>query len=191
MKKVFSILLALVVLVSFVSPTFASTKTIKYTKTIVATYPKASPTPTPMAEVNSFEMFWPITAGKTLGESLYSLKTLKEDLRGALIFGRPQKAEYDTFVATKRLVEAEKLIKDNKLDLAEKTVDSANKKLTEANEILGSLKGTNLSSIADNVNNRLDRLTIFLDYLETKTNGSLKEKLQTSDRLVDELSTKI
>src|SRR3989344_7375004 len=84
------------------------------------------------AEVNSFVLFWPVSAGKTMGESLYGLKTFKEKVRGLLIFGKVQKVDYSLFLATKRVVEAEKLLNDGKDDLAVKTLDKMNRALDAA-----------------------------------------------------------
>ena len=150
------------------------------------------PTPTPSpSQINSYELFWPVVAGKTSNDPLYFLKTLKENLRGALIFGKPQKAEYHVFVATKRILEAEKLVSNGNLKEAEKAVDGANSRLTKANKLLEDLKGQDVSSVANELNRKLDNLTIFLDYLQTKTQGKVLENLQVSDGLVDQLSTKI
>lgn len=63
---------------------------------------------------NSYELFWPIVAGRTQGDSLYPLKLLKEKLRGVLIFSDIKKAEYFLFLSEKRLVEFENLIKEKK-----------------------------------------------------------------------------
>lgn len=87
---------------------------------------EATATASPSAtSINSFELFWPIVPGKTKGESLYFLKRVKENLRGILIFGDPQKADYLMFLGTKRSVEAEKLINDGKKEFAEETIAEA------------------------------------------------------------------
>jgi len=65
--------------------------------------------------VDSYELFWPMVAGKTTADGfVYKLKILKEDVRGYLIFGPVQKADYHVFRAAKRLLEAEKLLLDKK-----------------------------------------------------------------------------
>ena len=66
----------------------------------------------PAAEVNSFELFWPISAGKTTASKMYSLKLWKENLRGSLIFSKARKVDYLIFLSVKRLVEAEALLVD-------------------------------------------------------------------------------
>lgn len=112
MGKVFQILLAiLVTTIIFVSPVLAQTKSQE----------KASPS----ASIDVFKLFWPITAGKTLDEPMYFLKDLKEKVRGALIFSPAAKAEYGVLLATKRVLEAEKLVNQGKNDLANKTLDLA------------------------------------------------------------------
>ena len=65
-------------------------------------------------EINSYELFWPITAGKVAGEPFYGLKLFKEKVRGSFIFGKFQKASYALFLTTKRVVETEKLIENFK-----------------------------------------------------------------------------
>lgn len=76
--------------------------------------------------VNSYELFWPMVAGKTTSDGfIYQLKIFKEDVRGYLIFGPTQKANYQVLRASKRLLEAEKLLLDKKDDLASITLDKA------------------------------------------------------------------
>ncbi len=67
-----------------------------------------------VVKVSSSELFWPITAGTVMGETLYSLKSLKENLRGLIIFGNVKKADYLITLSEKRLVEAEKLFVEKK-----------------------------------------------------------------------------
>jgi len=86
------------------------------------------------AELNSFELFWPLAAGRTRGDSLYFLKRLKEKVRGALIFGKPQKAEYKVFLTTKRVLEAEKLLNEGKSNLVNETLTEALEELEEASK---------------------------------------------------------
>src|SRR5258708_1171973 len=84
-----------------------------------------TPSPTPVPVVDSFALFWPMSAGKTMQSKIYFLKILKEQVRGFFIFGSAQKADYDVFIGIKRMLEAEVLMKGNISDLANKTSDSA------------------------------------------------------------------
>ncbi len=154
LKRFFVLIFVLFIFFSFVNVSFAKTS-----KTVA----KPTPSPTPVPIVNSFELFWPLAAGKTMQSKVYFLKTLKEDVRGWLIFGSAQKADYDVFLAIKRMLEAEVLIKGNVADLANKTLDSATSDLDKANSALTSAK--NSSDIdqgtKDEINNRVSNLKLF------------------------------
>lgn len=133
---------------------------------------------------NSFEAFWPLTAGKTLGDSMYFLKTLKEDLRGILIFGKPEKGEYLVFRSTKRILEAESLISNKKDDLALKTVETANGYLAQSKTNLDGVTGREDLKVA--VKNRLDQLIKLVDELIHKTSGETHTKLEATHTLIEE-----
>lgn len=75
-------------------------------KDALAVSPDLSPKP---IRVDSFELFWPIVAGKVEGDSMYRLKIFKENIRRYLILSSLKKAEYLTFISSKRLVEFEEL----------------------------------------------------------------------------------
>lgn len=145
---------------------------------------KATPAPSssPIASpVSSFEIFWPVTAGKTMDDSLYFVKTLKENIRGFLIFGTPQKADYQVSLATKRLVEAEKLIKDGKNDAALKTIDKFNGNIDSAKELWTSAKNASdiPSNTKDNVSKQLGNLQSFMKWYITTVSGEAKTKLES------------
>ena len=138
-----------------------------------------NPTTGPNTQISSFELFWPVVAGKTAGDSFYSLKILKEKVRGFLIFGRPQKADYNVFLTVKRSVEAEKLLGEGKIDLANKTLDRAIAEVEKANNIVK--EGVDLKKKADQMNNRLDNLEIFLPWLLEQH----PDKTEKLDQLLD------
>ncbi|MEJ0001847.1 MAG: DUF5667 domain-containing protein [bacterium] len=79
------------------------------------------------------------SSGSLPGNALYPLKTdVVEPLRSALTFSLEAKAEYESHLATERLIEAETLASDNKLDaskeaelnlLLENHADALNKAL--------------------------------------------------------------
>src|SRR5258706_11685992 len=99
-KKFLVLFSSLLLLFAFSTSVFAKTTVLKPT-----------PTPTPVPVVNSFELFWPMSSGKTLQSKVYFLKTLKEEVRGFFIFGSAQKADYKIFLSIKRMLEAEALMK--------------------------------------------------------------------------------
>ncbi len=140
---------------------------------------KADPTPTPVAEVNSFELFWPLSPGKTMTSKVYFLKTLKEDVRGMLIFGQSQKADYNVFLSTKRVLEAQALADAGNLELANKTLDSFNKKLSDGFNTYTKAKSESqtVSTSSENIKKQLMNLETFLKWYSTKVQGETKSKV--------------
>lgn len=173
MLKRFAILI-LGLLIVFSIPNLVSAKTIvKVTSKPVAT---ATPSPTP---VDSFALFWPMSAGKTMQSKVYFLKILKEKLRGVFVFGSAQKSDYDLFIGIKRMLEAEALMKGNVPDLANKTLDSASSDFNSANDNLN--KAKNSSDIdqdtKNEINTRVTNLKNFTNSLMLQY-PTYKEKLQ-------------
>lgn len=169
----------------------------KVNKPVSVSTPKptlvSSPIPTPIPtsapkEINSFELFWPVSAGKTMGESLYSLKTIKEQLRGALIFGKAQKSDYQVFLSTKRILEAEKLINEEKNDLALRTLQSSLGFLDNAKENWLKAKEANTGGGPEkgNIENQLNNLDVFLNYLSTKNSGDIKFEVDQNNKKIQE-----
>lgn len=125
MKKIISILLTLTILnaVSF--------------SNISAFVPAPSPTAFP----SSYELFYPLVAGKIPGDKYYGLKTAREWITDKLFFSSIRKADYHLILSKKRLVEAESQILKNK-DFSQinksltKTVNEI-KKTIEIGKIVG------------------------------------------------------
>lgn len=180
MKYRLGLLIFVIAVGLFISP--STSYAVNYNPSINKVMPSATPEATVSGkpvEVNSFEMFWPLAAGKTRADGLYFLKNLKENVRGWFIFGAAEKAEYKTLRATKRVLEAEALINDSKFDLAKETEASANNYLnqtlstfTDTSDIQDELKAT--------VKNRLDNLIKLVDVLNTRT----KEQKDLNEQVV-------
>lgn len=178
-KLIASLLLVLAVALSFPNLLLAQNKNNK--------------TPMPASEIDSFELFWPISPGKTVGDPLFFLKTIKENLRGLVIFGMPQKANYAVLLATKRIVEAEKLMLDGKNDFASKSLDLAETKLNTASYNLDryfSSEAALPSDVSLEMKNRLNNLEIFLLWLPTK-HQAYREKFDNLLGIVKLLQVKI
>lgn len=153
----------------------------------------STPAPTsPPSNLSSFELFWPIVAGKTMDESLYFLKSLKEKVRGMFIFGSSQKANYELLLATKRVVEAEKLINEGKTDYANKTLDVASQQLDKASLNLDKALSMKVSfqEQALDMTNKLSNLEVFIPWLMNKADKN-KEILSKVLEKVNLLSEKI
>lgn len=158
-----------------------------YKGVIAASIPAPTPTSSP-SSVNSYELFWPMVSGKSLGDSWYSLKIFKEKVRSFLIFGKAQKADYNLFLATKRLLEAEKLLNSKKMDFALTTLGNFSKKLalSLANWEEAKVAGSVTPSIKENLNNRLNNLNALLKYLSPQYEGEIKDKIDQGMQEVNE-----
>ena len=151
-----------------------------------------SPTPSPVIEINSYQAFWPLTAGKTQDDQLYFLKKFKEEIRGWFIFGTAQKAEYTVFLATKRILEVEKLIKEGKSEIADKTLEEALKQSTKAEILVNSAleKGENLGSSRQVMIDRLTNIIKLATWLGTqseKNSDKLHQVQSKTTSLLDRL----
>lgn len=158
----------------------------KSTEVVPATTtPTVSQTP---QSLDSFELFWPLVAGKTRGDSLYSLKIFKENLRGALIFGKRQKASYQVFRGTKRVLEAEKLLGQNKTDLAVKTLNDA---LEEFKKAESNWVGKQVSQDDQEVETRLLNVSKVTSLMSESQKDEAKTKLDQISKLTKELFDKL
>lgn len=117
----------------------------------------------------SFELFWPSTAGKTIEDSTYFLKLWKEQIQGILIFDTAQKANYEVKLATKRVLETEKLLKEKKNDLAIQTLEKALANLSSARTKFSesTKSGNDYQSEKINITNQLSNLEVFLPSLSS------------------------
>src|SRR6185369_12550673 len=165
LKKVAFIAFSFFLISASFSPIFA--RTTYRAPVVAAAKTQANPTPTPVPTVNSFDMFWPLVAGKTIESKLYYLKLLKEKIRGMLIFGKAQKADYEVFLGIKRMLEAEVLMKAGKNDLANQTLDKALAKFQAAATDIDSAKssGEIPQDTKDEINTRVGNLKKFTNYL--------------------------
>lgn len=138
--------------------------------------------------VDAFSLFWPVTAGKTIDDPLYFLKGLKEKIRGALIFGQGQKANYETLLATKRILEAKKLFNENKSDLAKQTLLTAQTNLNNVEGIISS--NSDLGESGGEIIKKLTNLKIYLNFLIVKKSKTdFQPLLEKVEQLLKKLTT--
>lgn len=145
-------------------------------------------------EVNSFELFWPIVAGKVRGDSLYSLKIVKEKLRGSLIFGAARKAEYLSMISRKRLVEFEKLALVNKdFDNAIKTMSDFSDTQSKTVFYIERAKkeGLDIGSVVGIVVDTFDREVLLLKSIAVKVDNSQKSLVEKTIASTDSLLEKL
>lgn len=168
---------------------FAPSVTVNAKNTITA-----APSPSPIIKkVNSYELFWPITAGRVMSDQLYFLKSLKEQLREMFIFSDIKKAEYNVTLSEKRTVEAEKLFLINQdysygkqsLDVAQAKREKAQDLLMEAQE-----KGRNVIDLNNIMVSSFERQRELLSYIETQVPKEQKSVLSESiDKINSLLAT--
>ena len=132
------------------------------------------------SQKTTFEAFWPLTAGRTMGDPLYSLKIFKENLRGFLVFGSPQKADYAVFIGTKRVLEADKLISDGNKDLADKTLEKAAEQFDIAARNINDAKPNkrSLGNVEYTIKPRLENLIILMSNIQTNKAGTVLQKIK-------------
>lgn len=124
----FFISIAFFLLFLFPALSFAQDRTIS-----------GSPSPGLVSDntIDVYAVFWPLVPGKTMGDSLYSLKIFKETIGGWFIFGDIKKAEYNITLSEKRALETYKLFIDNKdYKNASKTLDVNQKYLKKTFDLI-------------------------------------------------------
>lgn len=130
---------------------------------------------------STYEAFWPLTAGRTIGDPLYFLKIFKEDLREIFIFGSPRKAEYAVFIGTKRVLEADKLLKEGNKDFTDKTLINAAEQFDKAQKNMDSAKKEKkpLDVIESSVKPRLENLVILLQTMQSGKASEILKKVES------------
>lgn len=155
---------------------------------MVTPAPELSPTP---ISIDSYAAFWPLVAGKTIDDPLYFLKDLKQKIRGWVIFGNAQRANYYVFLGTKRVLEAEKLLRENKDDLADKTLKLGLMQFSGAVEKLEEAKtrGDRIENVVSEMGPRATNVVVFVDYLAQNQEGEVKSSLkEVKDKVTQLLS---
>lgn len=72
--------------------------------------------------VDVYAVFWPVVPGKTVAEPMFWFKQLKERFNGFFKFGNVAQSGYHIELSEKRLVEAAKLLEDEKYSHAKKSL---------------------------------------------------------------------
>ncbi len=141
---------------------------------------KELPSSTPFP--SSYELFYPVVAGKIPGDKFYELKSFKESFIGKLIFSSTKKADYHLVLSKKRLVEAEdQIIKNKDFSEIDKSLTGVIEEITKAIEISKKSKGNN-EQFQDIINNILSVTTNESDFIE-KTLVKIAPKDYSKDLL--------
>lgn len=128
------------------------------------------------AKVNSYELFFPITAGKVMGESWYFLKSFKEGLRELLIFSDLKKTDYSITMSEKRLAEAEKLYLDKKDFVnGKKSLAASQKRREQALGFINKISKENseLANLKNRLISSLEKQRALLQYIITQVSEDI------------------
>lgn len=88
------------------------------------------------ASMTTYELFWPIVAGKVPGDRFYQLKAWRDKLVGYLFFSKVKKSEYLKRLANKRLVEAVRLLELQRYSFFPETIQIAGDNLEKGAALL-------------------------------------------------------
>lgn len=145
-------------------------------------------------KVNSYELFWPITAGRVQGDPLYTLKLFKEGLREMFIFSDFKKAEYNISLSEKRTVEVEKLLLELKdYQNAQKTLETAKEKRQKAYDHIQKAKGQEryVVDLENRMRDSLGRQKELLTYLSSQVPSEQKDMVEENISSLNDLLTKL
>lgn len=157
---------------------------------IAAQTKSVSPTPTP--EQSSYVFFYPVVAGKTEGDKLYTLKLIRDRLVALFAFGDEKKSEANLKIATKRLLETEKLFKTNKAHLAQKTLSKFTTKLAAAYDYtMKAEKAESFSELLNQISQNTPKYQIVLKQILAISPENEKDLVEESIKRVAEIQTKV
>lgn len=163
-RAIKTIFLAFLFLTLLVSPLYA----------VTAKPPSANPEPVK----DSYTLFYPVVAGKVEGESLYFLKRVRDKITEILAFSDERKSTVTLALATKKLLEAEKLLKEEKYEYANKAfnlfsdyLDSSYQHAVKAQE------GDFVVDLFGEISNQTDKYLILLNQLKNKMPEEQKNRL--------------
>ncbi len=176
---------------------FLGLLTLVFVPAVSARSPLPSPIPTSTptaAPISSFELFWPIVAGKVRGDSLYSLKLLKEQVRGIFIFSDYKKADYNITLSEKRVVEAEKILVEKKdYENAKLTLKDAEGKWRQSLENYDSATrdGSDTAPLRERFISSLEKQRALLIYTQMKMPDNQKGILDENLSRLNEVLAKL
>lgn len=149
-----------------------------------------TPIPTPSPQ-SSYELFYPVVAGKTEGEPFYFLKLIRDSLSEWLTSSNREKSMSSLRLATKRFLEAEKLFKQGKNNLAEKALNRFTTKLNNSYEYALKEKEQNsLPRLFQSINQETQKYRIILDQLLDQTTEDERIIISQTLQKVGEISSK-
>lgn len=145
------------------------------------------------ASMTTYEMFWPLVAGKVPGDGLYQFKVWRDKLMGLFYFNKSKKSEYLKQLANKRLIEIERLVELERHSHLESTLQKSSDNLERGVDLLLA-SGTDAQTewLTQEFRKDLDKHRIVLERLGDKVQedqkGSFDKSLQTVKDLIEKLN---
>lgn len=159
---------------------------------VSVTQPSPTKEPLKVKSINSFELFWPVSAGRVMGDKLYTFKILKENLRGVFIFNDLKKAEYNITLSEKRTVEAEKLFLVNKDTVnGINTLSEAQKKRETALDLIMESKSKNTSDVKSRMINSFKNQKLLLEFMPTEIPEGQKSAVEENITSINNILKKL
>lgn len=164
---------------------------------IAAIFPKTSLAEstnlsTPESSQSSYVLFYPVVAGKVEGDSLYFIKLMRDRITEILTFGNEKKAGVELKIATKRLLEAEKLFKSGKTDLAKKTLSKFTTKLAAAYDHTMKEKSNDFfPELVDEMEQNIQKYQIVLNQLLNSAPDNGKKPVEEAIQQVNDIQNRI
>ena len=150
------------------------------------------PTPTSQPTQESYVLFYPVVSGKTDGESLYFLKLVRDRLTEIFSFGNEKKSEVNLQIATKRLLEAEKLLKNEKENLVQNTLSKFNTKLAASyDNAIKAADSDFFPELLDQINSETGKYLIVLNQMLARSPEEKKDFISETIERVTEIQNKI
>lgn len=139
----------------------------------------------------SYELFWPLTAGKIPGDKFYNLKVWRDNLMGYLFSDPVKKSEYLKQLANKRLLEAEKLLEIKRTALIAETLVKATGQLGQGLNLLVSAESTSRALwLRGEYAKDLRKYLIVLSRMESQAEGETKTTIGKSLAEIKDLVVK-
>lgn len=167
--RILSVLVSLVFLLSLFT----------FPLTISAQDDAQQPAEETVEEIDVYAVFWPIVPGKTVADSMFWAKQLKENFSGFFSFGAINQSKYQIELSEKRLVEANKLFDDKDYSNAQKSLDLNKNHRDEAIILLKKARDEKrkVDELSGRLVTSLENQEKVLKFLLTKLPGDQKGKI--------------
>lgn len=167
---------------------FAVTLVIGFSEIFAQEQSIASESSKPIV-VDSYTLFWPVVSGRAVDDRLFFIKRWRENFTNMFIFGNLEKADYEVQLSTKRIVEAERLLKENQNSFVLESLEEARVHLSLARERLNEAYKINESNTDATVNitNQLNNINLFFLSFGINSNKEVQQKINEVQEVVNDI----